>query len=528
MTTTTSDHDAAVAVPPLQAPQLLAAEPLPFWFSEYRWLNPPPSYNRESNVKTLWETIATEYGYHYQRSIFCHREDEIRPTKVSVLKPTIADFTFYVKKRISPLTPPEQIPLTVLGCKISLGGEKFNKDAVGQVVRAMLERLWTGTPPYIRASQRLKAMGCLEMAKHSPMFGLSACGEQFRRVIILNVEVGYIDSSSADRNNTYLDTEWPFDLSLGDHQRVLDLHFQLMDRYSRFINNLKPEDGIKAYGDANDQRVSPAAALVCGLSPAGGNDRKPEAGRRNRASRKRPRPETAELPRATSRAEGQASMSQPTKGEVVSAFGKSEGRAGHPDPIGSSQTGDSTDVHHTSATGDSRTATGTEASHLDVAVDNDNVEAESHSSDHSIFDQRKPPLTKEEEAHMDAMLRPMWTMTYEERKAVFGVVGEGWEAFAEAYIGYPAAGAPHTPTVDSNTVNSTAASELRATPDLSERPERRSSSSQKAVVPKAELADMVIRPMSSMPYEARKALFGVMGEGWEKFAEASIGPLQNP
>jgi hypothetical protein len=28
-------------------------------------------------------------------------------------------------------------------------------------------------------------------------------------------------------------------------------------------------------------------------------------------------------------------------------------------------------------------------------------------------------------------------MTYEERKAVFGVVGEDWEAFAEAYIGYP-------------------------------------------------------------------------------------------
>jgi hypothetical protein len=52
----------------------------------------------------------------------------------------------------------------------------------------------------------------------------------------------------------------------------------------------------------------------------------------------------------------------------------------------------------------SSTATGTDASNLDVAVDNDDVEAE---SDGGFFDPRKPPLTKEEKAHMDALLRPM-------------------------------------------------------------------------------------------------------------------------
>jgi hypothetical protein len=57
-------------------------------------------------------------------------------------------------------------------------------------------------------------------------------------------------------------------------------------------------------------------------------------------------------------------------------------------------------------------------------------------------------------------------MTYEERKAVFGVVCEGWEALAEASTGYPASGAsaddPHTPTDDINVVNSTGTSEPKA------------------------------------------------------------------
>jgi hypothetical protein len=65
------------------------------------------------------------------------------------------------------------------------------------------------------------------------------------------------------------------------------------------------------------------------------------------------------------------------------------------------------------------------------------VDISEAASEVSVPNPFKPPLTKEQVRAMDAMLRPMHSMTYEERKAVFGVVGEDWEAFAEAYIGYP-------------------------------------------------------------------------------------------
>jgi hypothetical protein len=62
------------------------------------------------------------------------------------------------------------------------------------------------------------------------------------------------------------------------------------------------------------------------------------------------------------------------------------------------------------------------------------VDVSEAASEVSVSNPFKPPLTKEQVRDMDAMLRPMRSMTREERKAVFGVVGEDWEAFAEAYM----------------------------------------------------------------------------------------------
>jgi len=573
MASAAGDNDNAVdPLARLQGPHPLTRTPLPFWNSEFRWMFYPLHFELESDVKAIWEMISFEYVRHYDRSLLFRREDEKIGSQFSQKDPTKSDFTVYTRKRsASALVPPELIPLSVIENKIGLGSLKENQDAVGQVVRAMLERLWTGTPVYEPETDRLRTDKSVAMAKHSPMFGISACGQRFRRIIVLNASVGYIDISEAGQAVTYSDTEWAH-LTSRDGRCYLDLHFHLMDSYSRYIASLPQEEGIKAYGDlasvpegdrtlidghttavmsnpgehgmqlfdpssfANSQKGRPAAtpskrpgegaagdrdgsATQGGDEPATEGDDKnrdrpaPEGGDENSGSSKRRR-----STRNTGRAVDQAITSAPSKGAV---------HAGPSTLTNSCETDGSSNPSSTSSD-DGAMVSSDGASKLADVIMHDSgedlsklysepmqhsattsVEATSDvSSEQYQSDRGTSALVEEEAARIHAILRPMSSMTYQHRQAIFGVVGEGWEEFAAAYIGCP--------------VSVEAASDVSSAQCQSDRGKSPLTEEEAARTP------ATLRPMSSMSYRDRQAIFGVVGEGWEEFAAAYIGCPSKP
>jgi hypothetical protein len=207
MATTRANQDAAAAnLARLQSPQHLAEEPLPFWSAQLRWITNPQlasHFSRESRVKRVWMEICSQYRQHYAGSFEFDREDEHLDSRCSNSNPTITDFVIYAKKPGSSLDwPPEPVPLSIIENKLDLGSVAVNTDIVGQVVRACLERLWTGTPAFRPDFNRLEIPELYGMARHSPMLGISACGSRFRRVIVLNAHVGFIDQSETRQSDT--------------------------------------------------------------------------------------------------------------------------------------------------------------------------------------------------------------------------------------------------------------------------------------------------------------------------------------
>ncbi len=459
-------------------------DPLEFWGRRFSWLNRNITFQLETDASTLIYDVLQEYVVAHHPFIKIKQESQLAEGE----RHTFADGVLFVTRpSIIAFQPDIYIPLTVL--ELKKGGPcsvQYLKSAISQLFLAMRGRLWDGHPTYDPRWGTLDGTLAVQVTRHTPLFGYQFCGTLGRRMIGLAPDIFFIDVAGRNQEVEYKLSEWTTHLYDGTRIR-LDNHVHLIRMYANFIQKIPDRCDVQAYGDLASTPIAernrmddktraihedvPSSGMALLRDPSslkkvgkGANEDQGDCGEEIGSGRGGSAGREGSGGGSTDRRRDRSSLEQdegfpPKKRDTRQSVRQQDGLPPLSEP--SDVASEETETLRTPAAMSHGSLFARDESslsdHTSTAEPGTNLnpgfskispipqgrlpflEESVPVPESTVYDELSGeyymPVTKELDEEMRRYIRPMWSMTSEERKSLFGFLGPEWAVFARWYVG---------------------------------------------------------------------------------------------